>query len=78
MTQGKINEIISLSIGIEIANYKMEIIIKKGTLLPKINKEKSFNKIFKIQVKHRKMFLLKFFEGEGEYVWENHLLGNLL
>ena len=52
LSQGKINEIISLSIGIEIANYKMEVIIKKGTLLLKINKEKSFNKTFKTQVRH--------------------------
>ena len=38
----------------------MEIIIKKGTLLLKINKEKSFNKTFKTQVRHRKMLLLNF------------------
>ena len=60
LKQGKINEITSLSIGIEIANYKMEVIIKKGTLLPKINEKKSFNKTFKTQVRHRKMFLLNF------------------
>ena len=47
-------------LGIEIVNYKMEVIIKKGTLLLKINKEKSFNKTFKTQVRHRKMFLLYF------------------
>ena len=75
LKQGKINEITSLSIGIEIANYKMEVIIKKGTLLPKINKEKSFNKTFKTQSKTSKNVLIKIFEGEGEYVWENHLLG---
>ena len=75
LKQGKINEITSLSIGIEIANYKMEVIIKKGTLLPKINEKKSFNKTFKTQSKTSKNVLIKIFEGEGEYVWENHLLG---
>ena len=75
LKQGKINEITSLSIGIEIANYKMEVIIKKGTILPKINEKKSFNKTFKTQSKTSKNVLIKIFEGEGEYVWENHLLG---
>ena len=51
LNQGKINEITSLSIVFEIANYKMEVIIKKGTLLLKINQKKSFNKTFKTQSK---------------------------
>ena len=50
---------------------QMKIIIPKRTLLPS-----SDNKIFKLSFQTQNDKTIKIYEGEDNFVWGNHLLGN--
>ena len=74
----KINEITSLSIGIEVSNGQMKIIIPKGTKLPPKNKIISFTQIFKFPPNKEKGIIVKIYEGEDKCVFNNHFLGKFI
>ena len=71
-----IHDILSKSIGIEINNGKMDIIIPAGTILPQKNsKLLSFNKLYEVKGKLR-IITIKIYEGNSENVSNNELLGS--
>ena len=74
----KINEITSLSIGIEVSNGQMKFFIPKGTKLPSKNKIISFTQIFKFPPNKEKGIIVKIYEGEDKYVFNNHFLGKFI
>ena len=76
--QIKINEITSLSIGIEVSNGQMKIIIPKGTKLPPKNKVFSITNKFKFPPAKNKGIIVNIYEGEDIYVYNNHFLGKFI
>ena len=76
--QIKINEITSLSIGIEVSNGQMKIIIPKGTKLPPKNKVFSITNKFKFPPAKNKGIIVNIYEGEDKYVYNNHFLGKFI
>ena len=71
-----IHDILSKSIGIEINNGKMDIIIPAGTILPQKNsKLLLFNKLYEVKGKLR-IITIKIYEGNSENVSNNELLGS--
>ncbi len=74
----KINEITSLSIGIEVSNGQMKIIIPKGTKLPPISDVVSKTQIFKFPSNKNKGIIVKIYEGEDKYTYNNHYLGKFI
>ena len=74
----KINEITSLSIGIEVSNGQMIIIIPKGTKLPPINNVVSKTQTFKFPSNKNKEIIVKIYEGEDKYTYNNHFLGKFI
>ena len=74
----KINEITSLSIGIEVSNGQMKFFIPKGTKLPSKNKIISFTQIFKFPPNKEKGIIVKIYEGEDKCVFNNHFLGKFI
>ena len=71
----KIIDKVTFPIGIEVNNGKMITIIPKSTKLPDKGETKLFSKTFMPTKDYSKGYIVNIFEGESEFVIDNHLLG---
>ena len=71
----KIIDKVTFPIGIEVNNGKMVTLIPKSTKLPDKGETKLFSKTFMPTKDYSKGYIVNIFEGESEFVIDNHLLG---
>jgi molecular chaperone DnaK (HSP70) len=73
-----IKDKVTFPVGIEVDGGKMITIIKKSTELPEKGKKKLFSKTFMPKNDFGKGYYVNIYEGESEFIKNNHLLGNYI
>ena len=69
---------VTFPVGIEVDGGKMITIIQKSTTLPEKGKKKLFSKTFMPKNDFGKGYYVNIYEGESEFIKNNHLLGNYI